>query len=324
MSGGAVLEIKDLSVNFATPRGPVRALRRIDLTVPRDRVVGIVGESGCGKSTLIMSVLRLLAPNAEIAGGDIVLEGESTRAMPEARLRAIRGRRAAMIFQDPMSSLNPVMSIATQMIDIQHREKISAGDKRRAAIDMLRRVGIPDPQIRIDGYPHQFSGGMRQRVAIAMALLMNPALLMADEPTTALDVTLEAQIVHLLRDIKREFRGSILFVSHNLGLIAELCDEVVVMYAGEIVEHGDVRQIFRTPRHPYTRLLLECDPARIARATRLLPTIAGSLPDLARLPPGCIFAPRCPDAVARCAADAPEFVAVAPGHTARCSRLGNG
>jgi oligopeptide/dipeptide ABC transporter ATP-binding protein len=324
MNGGSVLEFRDFSVSFATPRGRVEALRHIDLAVPRDRVVGIVGESGCGKSTLVMSVLRLLAPNAEIAGGDILLEGESVLAMPPSRLRALRGRRAAMIFQDPMGSLNPVLSIARQMIDIQHREPIPATAKRRAAIEMLRRVGIPDPAIRIDGYPHQFSGGMRQRVAIAMALLMNPALLIADEPTTALDVTLEAQIVELLRQLKREFRGSILFVSHNLGLIAELCDEVVVMYAGEIVERGEVRQIFRAARHPYTRLLLACDPARIERATRRLPTIAGSLPDAARLPPGCIFAPRCPDAVARCAAEAPRFASLAPAHSARCLRIADG
>src|SRR5262245_48548351 len=202
-----VLETQDLSVSYATPRGKVEALRRVNLSVRPDRVVGIVGESGCGKSTLILAVLRLLPPNAEITGGEIIFEGESILAMSEARLRETRGRRAAAIFQDPMTSLNPVLTIAKQMIDIQHHDPAPEREKRRRAIEILHRVGIADPGVRIDAYPHQFSGGMRQRISIAMALLMGPTLLMADEPTTALDVTLEAQIMHLLRELKREFRG---------------------------------------------------------------------------------------------------------------------
>src|SRR5262245_25737598 len=278
-----ILEIRDLCVSFAAPRGTVEALRHVSLTVPRDSVVGIVGESGCGKTTLISAVLRLLAENAAVRSGEVLFEGENVLAMPDDRLRDLRGRRVTMVFQDPMTALHPVMTIADQMIDIQYRLSAPRAEKRRRAVDMLRRVGIPDPEQRIRGYPHHFSGGMRQRISIAMALLMNPALLIADEPTTALDVTLEAQIIHLLRELKREFRGSILFVSHNLGLIAGLCDRVVVMYAGEIVEQGDVRQIFHDARHPYTKLLLQCDPARIALASRRLPTIAGNLPDLAHL-----------------------------------------
>ncbi len=319
-----VLAISGLSVGFTTPRGRVAALRHVDLEVPADRVVGIVGESGCGKTTLISSVLRLLAPNATIDSGEIRLEGEDVRAMSAARLAELRGRRVAMIFQDPMTTLNPVMSIATHMIDIQYRDRVPRSAKRLRAIDMLARVGIPDPHERIDNYPHQFSGGMRQRIVIAMALLMNPALLIADEPTTALDVTLEAQIIHLLRELRRNFHGSILFVSHNLGLVAELCDDVVVMYAGEVVETGDVRAIFHAPQHPYTRLLLACDPARVAEPRRQLPTIAGSLPDPLHLPTGCIFAPRCPEAYAPCTREAPATYSAGPHHHARCFRTRDG
>ena len=319
-----VLAIRGLSVGFTTPRGYVAALRQVDLEVPADRIVGIVGESGCGKTTLISSVLRLLAPNATIDAGEIRLEGEDVLAMSQARLAELRGRRVAMIFQDPMTTLNPVMSIATHMIDIQYRDPAPRSAKRLRALEMLVRVGIPDPGDRIDHYPHQFSGGMRQRIVIAMALLMNPALLIADEPTTALDVTLEAQIVHLLRELRRNFRGSILFVSHNLGLVAELCDDVVVMYAGEIVERGDVRAIFHTPRHPYTRLLLACDPARVTEPRRHLPTIPGELPDLVHLPGGCVFAPRCPEAYAPCAGETPASYAAGLDHQVRCFRTRDG
>ncbi|MSP87668.1 MAG: ABC transporter ATP-binding protein [Alphaproteobacteria bacterium] len=319
-----ILDIRNLSISFATPRGSVDALRNVSLTVPPDRIVGIVGESGCGKTTLISAVMHLLAHNAIVRAGTIQFEGTDVLTMTEDRLRDLRGRRMAMVFQDPMTSLNPVVSIATQMIDIQYRDAGSTQDKLQRAVAMLRKVGIPDPEQRIQGYPHQFSGGMRQRISIAMALLMNPALLIADEPTTALDVTMEAQIIHLLRQLRREFKGSILFVSHNLGLIAELCDEVVVMYAGEVVEQGEVRELFHHARHPYTRLLLECDPARIAATTRRLPTIEGSLPDLANLPGGCIFAPRCPQAYGPCASEAPGTYAVASGHTARCFRVRDG
>jgi peptide/nickel transport system ATP-binding protein len=320
-AGIPVLVIRDLSVDFVTPRGRVHALRHVSLAVPRNRIVGVVGESGSGKTTLILAALALLPENAEVTGGEVLFDGESVLTLTETELQGLRGRRIAAVFQDPMSSLNPVLSIATQMIDIQYREPIGAREKRARAIAMLQRVGIPDPASRIDDYPHQLSGGMRQRVAIAMALLAGPDLLIADEPTTALDVTLEAQIIHLLRELKRSFAGSILFVSHNLGLVAELCDQVVVMYAGEVVEEGGVFDVFHRPAHPYTRALLECDPAGEAPAGRPLATIPGEVPDLIGLAPGCVFAPRCAQALERCRRIAPGWSEVGDGHRARCHLL---
>jgi peptide/nickel transport system ATP-binding protein len=313
-----LLAISDLSVEFATPRGKVKALRQVDLEVRPGRIVGIVGESGCGKSTLVSTVMGLLAGNARVTSGSIAFEGRELRDLSEEQWRDIRGRRLAMVFQDPMTSLNPVMSIATQMIDIQHRDPASRADKLKKAIAWLAKVGIADPEQRIEDYPHRFSGGMRQRISIAMALLMNPALLIADEPTTALDVTLEAQIIHLIKQLRSEFDGAILFVSHNLGLIAQICDEVVVMYAGEVVEHAEIHRLFHAPAHPYTQLLLTCDPARIESEERTLPTIGGTVPDLAHLPGGCIFAARCPSAFDRCRVEAPGTYTVAERHHVRC------
>ena len=320
-----LLEIDDLSVEFPTAQGPVHALRHVSLTVPRGRIAGLVGESGSGKSTLSLAIPQLLAPNARITGGTIRLDGVDLLALPEAKIRALRGQRIAMVFQDPMSSLNPVLSIGTQMVDIQFRDAaLSQRAKRRRTIALLVRVGIPDAARRIDDYAHQFSGGMRQRIAIAMALSGNPDLLIADEPTTALDVTLEAQILDLLRDLRRDFDGAILLVSHQLGVIAELCDDVVVLYAGEIVERGPVVAIFAHPSHPYTRALLDCDPGRLAIGADQFPTIEGQLPDLADVPPGCIFAPRCKLAIARCHREAPTPVHLAPDHSANCHLLEDG
>ncbi len=316
-----ILEIANLSVSYATPRGAVRALAHVDLVVPRGEIVGIVGESGCGKTTLISTVMRLLPGNATVNGGTILFNGRDVLAMDEADMRRLRGGGIAMVFQDPMTTLNPVLSIGTQMIDVQFREQRTTAEKRAAAIAMLNRVGIPDAQSRLDDYPHQFSGGMRQRIAIAMALLTNPSLLIADEPTTALDVTMEAQIIHLLRELKREFAGSILFVSHNLGLIAELCDWVTVMYAGEVVESGPVGALFHNAGHPYTQALLRCDPARVQRRTVDLPTIPGDVPNLLAPPAGCVFADRCPIAIERCRETVPPPMPLGPGHHARCIRI---
>jgi oligopeptide/dipeptide ABC transporter ATP-binding protein len=314
-----VLDIQDLSISFRTARGTVRALRHVDLKIPSNKVVGIVGESGCGKSTLIWTVLQLLAPNAIVESGKVLFEGQDLLTKSENELSStIRGQRISTIFQDPMTALNPVISIGTQMTDIQYRLKTSMAQKRERAAEMLASVGIPDPMERLDEYPHQFSGGMRQRICIAMALMMNPPLLIADEPTTALDVTLEAQIIHLMRELQRDFECSMMFVSHNLGLIAELCDEVVVMYAGEVVEQGDVRNLFHNAQHPYTQMLLECDPARIEKRMRNLPTISGSVPDMIDLPPGCIFAPRCPKAYDPCLKEPPATYDVRSDHSARC------
>jgi len=319
---GAVLAIQGLSVDFLTPRGRVHALRAVSLQVGRNRIVGIVGESGSGKSTLVLAALALLPGNAEVLAGRVVFGDADVLRLPPAALREVRGRRIAVVFQDPLTSLNPVLSIATQMTDLQYRERgRSRQDKRRRAIALLQRVGIADAASRIDDYPHQFSGGMRQRIAIAMALLAGPELLIADEPTTALDVTLEAQIIHLLRELRQELAGSILFVSHNLGLIAELCDEVVVMYAGEVVEEGGVFDLFHRPGHPYTRALLECDPASAEAGSRELATIPGEVPDLIRPPRGCVFAPRCPHAFERCREATPGWTALAGGHRARCHLL---
>ncbi len=319
MAADCVLSVRDLSVDFLSPRGPIHALRRVSLDVPRGSIVGIVGESGSGKSTLSLAAIGLLANNAVVRGGQVLFDGADVLAMNQPQLRDLRGRRMSMVFQDPMTSLNPVLSVGTQMLDIQYRDRaLGAADKRRKAAAALRRVGIPDAEQRLDRYPHEFSGGMRQRIAIAMGLLGNPELLIADEPTTALDVTLEAQIIHLLRELRREFKGSILFISHNLGLIAELCDHVVILYAGEVVEQGTVRDIFHRPRHPYTEALLVCDPARIDEVRRELPTIPGDVPNLLEMPAACVFAPRCPKAFDRCRTERPLDHAIGGTQSARC------
>jgi oligopeptide/dipeptide ABC transporter ATP-binding protein len=321
-TGGNVLEVRGLTVDFLTPRGTVHALRDVSLSVPRGSIVGVVGESGSGKTTLISTVIRLLPGNAMVRGGAVLFDGDDVLTMNESELQDLRGRKLSMVFQDPMTSLNPVLTIGTQMLDIQYRERgLGRGEKRRRAIEMLRRVGIPDPAQRIDRYPHELSGGMRQRVVIAMALIANPDLLIADEPTTALDVTMEAQIIHLLRRLQGDLGGSILFISHNLGLIAELCDTVVILYAGEVVEQGRVGDIFHCPAHPYTELLLTCDPARLPELTRQLPTIAGDVPDLIGLPRACVFAPRCPKRHDRCTVAVPADIALGAGHVARCHLL---
>jgi peptide/nickel transport system ATP-binding protein len=312
----ALLEIHDLSVGYATEHGVVAALRHAKFEVGEREVVGIVGESGSGKSTLIAAIAGLLADNARITSGSIAYKGaDITRGA-----RDLRGRDLAMVFQDPMTAFNPVFTIGEQLIDFQHRlAATSCAERRKRAAAMLARVGIPDPELRLDAYPHELSGGTRQRIAIAAALLVEPRLLIADEPTTALDVTMESQIIHLLRELRHDYDGSIVVVTHHLGVIAELCDRVYVMYAGQIVEHGLVDDIFHAPLHPYTRALLACDPAHYAEREEYLPTIAGELPNLAALPAGCVFAPRCDRAVPACRLPPPEVVAVR-GHRALCLR----
>jgi peptide/nickel transport system ATP-binding protein len=314
----AVLAIHDLSVDFLTPRGPVHALRRVSVSVPRGSIVGIVGESGSGKSTLSLAAMGLLPPNVTVRSGRILFDCTDILTMSRSQLRDLRGRRISMVFQDPMTSLNPVLSIGTQMEDIQYRDRIGTAERRRKAAAMLRRVGISDADQRLDQHPHEFSGGMLQRIAIAMGLLSNPELLIADEPTTALDVTMEAQIIHLLRELRRDFKGSILFISHNLGLMAELCDYMVVLYAGEVVEQGTVREIFHRPRHPYTEALLICDPARLEEVRRELPTIPGDVPNLLQAPKACVFAQRCPKVFGRCHSEPPGDHALSATQVARC------
>ena len=302
-----ILDIRDLSESYDTDLGVLRALRNINLQIHAGRIVGFVGESGCGKSTLISAIIRLLAPNAKIDAGSILFRANDLLGLEPDAMRALRGDEISMVFQDPMTSLNPVMSIGRQMTDIQYRDNRSKTDKLARAASMLERVGIADPAEQLNRYSHHLSGGMRQRVAIAMALMAEPALLIADEPTTALDATLEVQIIHRLQQLQQDYGCSILFISHHLGVIAELCDEVVVMYAGEVVESGPMRDVFLKARHPYTRRLLECDPARIEQATRNLPVISGTLPDLVELPGGCVFRSRCDVSIDACARERPTL-----------------
>jgi peptide/nickel transport system ATP-binding protein len=319
---GGVLDIDGLTLRFRTMGAPVQALRNVSISVEKGEIVGIVGESGSGKSTLALAVMGLLPANAEVAAGRIGFDGMNLLERSEGEMRQVRGRRIAMVFQDPMTALNPVRSIGKQMIDIQHQDAVGDGEKRRRAAAALTRVGIPDAAFQLARYAFQFSGGMRQRIAIAMGILQRPEILIADEVTTALDVTLEAQILHLLRELRDELQCAILFISHNLGAVAEICDRVVVLYAGEVVEQGPINAIFANPRHPYTRALIECDPARIETATRKLPVIAGDVPNLTAPPAGCIFAPRCPLVMDVCRAEAPPAFEAAPGHEVRCHLAG--
>ena len=312
-----VLAIKDLNVTFSTEGGRLHALKDVSFDVPERRIVGVVGESGCGKSTLINAILGLLADNGSIDAGSITFEGEDLTRLGPAKMQELRGQKISTVFQDPMGALNPVLSVGRQMRNIQYRSGRSRSEKDTRSEAMLRQVRIPDAQAALARYPHEFSGGMRQRVAIAMALMMKPALLIADEPTTALDATLEVATIELLRELQQDIACSVLFISHHLGVIAELCDDVVVMYAGEVVERGTTRQVFHTPRHPYARRLLECDPARQSGRTRHLPTIPGEVPDLRQRPPGCVFATRCDQRVDACDKVPPD-VAVESGHVARC------
>ncbi len=315
-----VLTVTDLSVHYRTDHGALQALRHVNLDVPRGSIVGVVGESGCGKSTLIASIIRLLAGNAFIPNGRIEFESRNLLDLDEAAMRDLRGNRMSVVFQDPMSTLNPVLTIGRQMTDIQYRRNASRADKQRRAVEMLARVGISDPASRLGQFPHEFSGGMQQRISIAMALQAEPALLIADEPTTALDATLEVQIIHLLKDLQTNIGCSILFISHHLGVIAELCDYVVVMYAGEIVEEGTARDVFHRPAHPYTEKLLQCDPAGIAAKSRSLPTIPGEIPDLVELPAGCIFKNRCGYVMERCDNVVPAWTESAGTHFVSCHR----
>lgn len=290
-------QAKDLEIKYHTRQATLTALRNVNFEVRRGQIVGLVGESGCGKSTIASAVMRLLPPNGEISQGEMLFNGRDLLRMNEDEMRQIRGRDISMIFQDPMCSLNPVFSIEQQMVDaiLAHPPKnqpISRGDARERAVSMLNRVGIPDAAQRIKNFPHQFSGGMLQRIMIATALQSNPSLLIADEPTSALDVTLEAQITGLIRELRDELQTSILYITHDLGIVAQICDQVVVLYAGNVVETGDIFSVFKNPLHPYTRALLSSHPSHQTRAVRLI-TIRGRVPSLKDLPFGCKFSPRC-------------------------------
>jgi peptide/nickel transport system ATP-binding protein len=301
----APLIVENLSVNYRTSGGYLQAVRDVSLTVRRGEVLGIMGESGCGKSTLAAAMINLLPAGATVRQGTVRLNGTDILQLSPAALRKLRGKSVAMVFQDPMTAFNPVLTIGRQLADFAGAHDPARAEPVRLAA-MLTRVGIPDAARCLNRYPHELSGGMRQRVAIAAALLMQPDVLIADEPTTALDVTMEAQIIHLLRDLRTSFDGAIVIVTHHLGVIAELCDRVAVMYAGAVVEEGPVDAIFHAAQHPYTRALLACDPAVVDPASGRLPTIAGRIPDLTALPQGCAFLPCCTVALAACTEPVPR------------------
>ncbi|MBL8691531.1 MAG: ABC transporter ATP-binding protein [Rhodospirillaceae bacterium] len=316
-----VLDIADLSVSFQTPeRKRLKVLDGVTLHIGAGEVLGVVGESGSGKSVTALSVLRLLGEQGAIDQGRIALVGRELTQLPEAEMLKIRGRHAAMIFQEPMTSLNPVYTVGFQIMEVlvEHLG-VSSDEARRRAIELMQRVGIPSAERRVDDYPHQLSGGMRQRVMIAIALACSPKLLIADEPTTALDVTIQAQILALMRKLRDETGAAILMITHDLGVIAQMADRVVVMYAGQVVEEGTVSELFARPLHPYTRLLMRSIPLARKKLKRL-ETIAGTTPSPASFPAGCRFNPRCPEANDRCRSEPQALRRFADGRQARCWR----
>ena len=329
-----LLSVENLSVEFATPQGSVCAVRDVSFRIGSREVLGLVGESGSGKSVTSLAILRLLPPQARVSGA-IVFEGEDLLALPEDRMRSIRGVGISMIFQEPMAALNPVMRVGDQVAEAvmahegrpyNHGSEHSPRRGRRAgkheawrrAVEALRTVAISDPDRRARDYPYQLSGGQRQRVMIAMAIVNRPRLLIADEPTTALDVTIQAQVLDLLNELREKFALAMLFVSHDLAVVSQVSHRVAVMYAGSLVEMGEAREVFRNPVHPYTRGLLNCAPTLHSDRSQPLRTIEGAVPVLTALPSGCSFEPRCGSRIAHCAEAVPPMIEVAPGHLARC------
>jgi len=315
-----LLEVNGLSTHYITARGTrvTRAVQDVSFALDAGETLGIVGESGSGKTTLALTLLRLLPPGARIVSGSIHFEGEDLVPKSEGEMRHIRGKRMAMILQDPMASLNPLFTIGDQVSEPirihEHTTRRSARDRARG---LLAAVRIAAPAQRVREYPHQLSGGMRQRIVGAIAISCEPRLLIADEPTTSLDVTIQAQYLALLRELQQAHGLALIFITHNLGIVAKMCDAVAVMYAGRLVESGSVRQIFNAPAHPYTKALIESIP-RLGDATARLTAIDGQPPDPSALPSGCAFHPRCPKAMERCRAEAPPAVTVAPGQIAAC------
>jgi oligopeptide/dipeptide ABC transporter ATP-binding protein len=315
-----LLELDRLSTHYVTARGTrvLRAVDEVSLTLQAGETLGVVGESGSGKTTLALSILRLLPTAAHIVGGAIRLDGEDLMTKSPTEMRRIRGKRIAMILQDPMASLNPLFTVGDQVSEpVRVHEGVGRRSARQRAGALLRAVRIPAPDQRLREYPHQMSGGMRQRIVGAIAISCEPRVLIADEPTTSLDVTIQAQYLKLLRDLQREHHLALIFITHNLGIVARMCDSVAVMYAGRVIEAGPVRRIFNTPAHPYTRALIESIP-RMGDGPERLTAIDGQPPDLATLPQGCSFQSRCAFVMERCRMDAPPAFDVEPGHTARC------
>ena len=320
-SSDAILEVRDLVTTFDTDAGRLTAVDGVSFTVRRGRTLGIVGESGCGKSVTALSIMRLLPqPMGRIAGGKILFDGRDLTTLAPDAMHEVRGGRIGMIFQEPMTALNPVHSIGRQLSEVflLHRTKDKADAWRRSTA-MLRKVGIPEPDVRMNEYPHQLSGGMRQRIVIAMALACEPSVVIADEPTTALDVTVQAQILELMQGLQRELGMAIILITHDLGVIAETCNDVVVMYAGRIAEAGPVQDIFSRPSHPYTRGLLDSIPTLDKPRKTRLNVIEGMVPGLKDLPAGCRFQNRCPYRIEICATQ-PPLEEVSPGHETACHR----
>ncbi|MDF2716878.1 MAG: peptide transporter ATP-binding protein [Paenibacillus sp.] len=315
----ALLEVQGLQTEFVTRSGVVRAVDGVDLILHKGETLGVVGESGCGKSVTSMSIMGLLPKGvSRVAGGDIRFKGKSMLSLSASELRKIRGNQISMIFQEPMTSLNPVFKIGSQISEaIRFHMKLGKREAWSKAVEMLTKVGIPRPEQIATEYPHQLSGGMRQRVMIAMAMACNPEVLIADEPTTALDVTIQAQILDLIRELQADRGTAVMLITHDLGVVAETCQRVVVMYAGQVVEETDVKTLFRNPLHPYTKGLLASLPQLAGQQHRLEP-IPGSVPNPADMPKGCRFAPRCPYRAEACENDQPNLIEVVAGHKCRC------
>jgi oligopeptide/dipeptide ABC transporter ATP-binding protein len=322
MSDEPILSVRDLAVGFESGGTIARAVDGVSFSVRRGRTLGIVGESGCGKSVTAFSIMRLLPqPHGRILGGSIEFEGMDLVRAPDKELRRVRGARIGMVFQEPLSALNPVQTIGKQLTEVLLLHKqITKKEALSEAVALLGKVGIPSPEVRVGEYPHQLSGGMRQRVVIAMALSCNPSLLIADEPTTALDVTIQAQILDLMQSLQRELGMAIVLITHDLGVIAQVCDDVVVMYAGQVAEQGSVEAIFRRPMHPYTRGLLASVPRLTTLGKSRLPTIEGTVPGLGEMPAGCRYQNRCPYARPRCGEARPPLEPITESHAVSCIR----
>ena len=317
-----LLEVKDLKTHFFTMDGVVKAVDGVSYDIEEGETLGLVGESGCGKSVSALSVMRLIPnPPGEIVSGEILLDGEDILKVDMEDMRNIRGAKISMVFQEPMTSLNPVLTVERQLTEtLQLHMGMSKEEAQNEGVNLLTRVGIPDPESRIKQYPHQFSGGMRQRVMIAMALSCNPRLIIADEPTTALDVTIQAQILDLMKSLTTEFGVALIVITHNLGVVARYADRVNIMYAGKVIERGNAREIYANPRHPYTVGLLRSVPRLDLPRRAKLDPIEGQPPDLIHLPGGCSFAPRCKWAVDKCKTDIPELTEAGEGHLSACWR----
>jgi peptide/nickel transport system ATP-binding protein len=313
-----VVSVRNLQTTFHTRAGPVRAVDGISYDIAKGRTLGIVGESGCGKSVTSYSLMRLIEPPGEVTAGQVLLHDEDLLSLPEERMEDYRGSRLAMIFQEPMTAMNPVLTVGYQMDEqIMRHMGLTRRQSRQRAVEMLELVGIPSPLERYESYPHQLSGGMRQRAMIAMALSCEPEFLIADEPTTALDVTIQGQILELIQQLQERLHMSVQFITHDLGVISEVSDDVLVMYAGTACEKAPTELLMDAPRHPYTVALMQSIP-RIGRRVLRLPAIAGTVPTLHELPAGCPFQNRCPRATGRCRDERPAMTAVAPGHEVAC------